>query len=74
MFRALTSGWLGKGSRMTTPYSQGLQGRVLAAYDRGMKTKQIRHLLGSESGVVKQRRHEAGGDRSRSNAFSSVGA
>ncbi len=30
---------------MGAPYSQDLRDRVLAAYDRGMKTKQIAHLF-----------------------------
>ncbi len=30
---------------MAAPYSQDLRDRVLAAYDRGMKTKQIADVL-----------------------------
>ncbi len=48
---------------MPTPYSQDLRDRVLAANDRGMKTKQIADVFGvSASWVrrVKQRRREHG--------------
>ncbi len=48
---------------MTTPYSQDLRDRVLAAYDRGMKTKQISVIFGvssSWSRRLKQRRRETG--------------
>jgi transposase len=54
-------GW--KGARMTTPYSQDLRHRVLAAYDRGMKTKQISVIFDVSSSWarrVKQRRRETG--------------
>jgi len=49
---------------MAGPYSQDLRDRVLAAYDRGMKTKQITKMLdvsGAWTRRVKQRRHETGG-------------
>ena len=36
---------------MATPYSQDLRDRVLRAYDRGMKTKQIAVTFNGESGV-----------------------
>ncbi len=48
---------------MTTPYSQDLRDRVLAAYDRGMKTKQISVIFAVSSPWarrVKQRRRETG--------------
>ncbi len=48
---------------MTTPYSQDLRDRVLAAYDRGMRTKQISVIFGvssSWSRRLKQRRRETG--------------
>jgi len=44
---------------MAGPYSQDLRDRVLAAYDRGMKTKQITKTLdvsGAWTRRVKQRR------------------
>ena len=48
---------------MTTPYSQDLRDRVLLAYDRGMKTKQIATTFSvsmSWARRVKQRRRETG--------------
>jgi len=48
---------------MGAPYSQDLRNRVLAAYDRGMKTKQIAKLFevcGSWARRVKQRRRQSG--------------
>jgi transposase len=48
---------------MATPYSQDLRERVLGAYDRGMKTKQIAELFcvsASWARRVKQRRRETG--------------
>ena len=48
---------------MAAPYSQDLRGRVLAAYDRGMKTKQIAELFQVSPAWarrVKQRRRESG--------------
>ncbi len=48
---------------MATPYSQDLRDRVLRAYDRGMKTKQIAetfHVSPSWARRVKQRRRETG--------------
>ena len=48
---------------MATPYSQDLRDRVLRAYDRGMKTKQIAetfHVSSSWARRVKQRRRETG--------------
>ena len=48
---------------MPAPYSQDLRSRVLAADDRGMKTKQISDIFAvSDSWVrrVKQRRRETG--------------
>jgi len=48
---------------MAGPYSQDLRDRVLAAYDRGMKTGQIAKLLdvcGSWVRRVKQRRRQTG--------------
>ena len=48
---------------MTTPYSQDLRDRVLAAYDRGMRTKQISVVFGVSPAWarrVKQRRRELG--------------
>ncbi len=48
---------------MTTPYSQDLRDRVLSAYDRGMKTKQISLVFAVSSSWarrVKQRRRETG--------------
>ena len=48
---------------MATPYSQDLRERVLRAYDRGMKTKQIAetfHVSPSWARRVKQRRRETG--------------
>ncbi len=48
---------------MTTPYSQDLRDRVLRAYDREMKTKQIAetfHVSPAWARRVKQRRRETG--------------
>ena len=48
---------------MTTPYSQDLRDRVLAAYDRQMRTKQISVIFAvspSWARRVKQRRRETG--------------
>jgi transposase len=48
---------------MTTPYSQDLRDRVLAAYDREMRTKQISVIFAvspSWARRVKQRRRETG--------------
>jgi transposase len=48
---------------MATPYSQDLRERVLGAYDRGMKTKQIADLFcvsASWARRLKQRRRETG--------------
>ena len=48
---------------MGAPYAQDLRDRVLAAYDRGMKTKQIAELFEVSSSWarrVKQRRRETG--------------
>ena len=48
---------------MATPYSQDLRDRVLAAYDRGMKTKQIAIVFcvsGAWARRIKQRRRETG--------------
>jgi len=48
---------------MARPYSQDLRDRVLQAYDRGMKTKQIAELFSVSSSWarrVKQRRRETG--------------
>ncbi len=48
---------------MATPYSQDLRDRVLRAYDRGMKTKQIAETFSvspSWARRVKQRRRETG--------------
>ena len=48
---------------MATPYSQDLRDRVLRAYDRGMKTKQIAetfHVSSSWARRLKQRRCETG--------------
>ncbi len=48
---------------MATPYSQDLRDRVLAAYDRGMKTKQIAttfRVSPAWARRVKQRRRETG--------------
>ncbi len=48
---------------MTTPYSQDLRDRVLRAYDRGMKTRQISLIFAvspSWARRVKQRRRETG--------------
>ncbi len=48
---------------MGAPYAQDLRDRVLAAYDRGMKTKQIADLFQVSSSWarrVKQRRRETG--------------
>jgi transposase len=48
---------------MATPYSQDLRDRVLRAYDRGMKTKQIAETFQVSPAWarrVKQRRRESG--------------
>jgi transposase len=48
---------------MGAPYAQDLRDRVLAAYDRGMKTKEIADLFQVSSAWarrVKQRRRETG--------------
>ncbi len=48
---------------MGAPYAQDLRDRVLAAYDRGMRTKQIADLFQvspSWARRVKQRRRETG--------------
>ncbi len=48
---------------MAAPYSQDLRDRVLRAYDRGMKTRQIAETFGvsaSWARRVKQRRRETG--------------
>ena len=48
---------------MATPYSQDLRDRVLQAYDRGMKTKQIAEVFqvsASWARRVRQRRRETG--------------
>lgn len=48
---------------MATPYSQDLRDRVLRAYDRGMKTKQIAVIFNVSPAWarrVKQRRRETG--------------
>ena len=48
---------------MATPYSQDLRDRVLKAYDRGMKTKQIAEIFQVSPAWarrVKQRRRETG--------------
>jgi transposase len=48
---------------MATPYSQDLRDRVLRAYDRGMKTRQIARTFNVSSSWarrVKQRRRETG--------------
>lgn len=48
---------------MSRPYSQDLRDRVLRAYDRGMKTKQISetfHVSRSWARRVRQRRQESG--------------
>ncbi len=48
---------------MTTPYSQDLRDRVLAGYDRGMKTTEIAKLFcvsPAWARRVKQRRRETG--------------
>ncbi len=53
---------------MTTPYSQDLRSRVLAAYDRGMKTRQIATLFSVSPAWarrLKQRRRETGETRPR---------
>lgn len=53
---------------MTTPYSQDLRDRILQAYDRGMKTKQIAETFSvspSWARRVKQRRRESGETRHR---------
>jgi transposase len=51
---------------MGAPYSQDLRDRVLSAYDRGLKTKQIAQLFNVCSAWarrVKQRRRESGQSR-----------
>lgn len=48
---------------MGAPYAQDLRDRVLAAYDRGMKTKPIAEIFGVSPAWarrVKQRRRESG--------------
>lgn len=48
---------------MATPYSQDLRDRVLAAYDRGMRTRQIAQVFDVSPAWarrVKQRRRETG--------------
>lgn len=48
---------------MATPYSQDLRDRVLAAYDRGMRTKQIARTFAVSPAWargIKQRRRETG--------------
>jgi transposase len=48
---------------MASPYSQDLRDRVLAAYDRGMKTRQIAEVFGVSPAWarrIKQRRRETG--------------
>ena len=53
---------------MSAPYSQDLRDRVLAAYDRGMRTKQIAELFAVSPAWarrVKQRRREKGETRPR---------
>lgn len=53
---------------MGAAYSQDLRDRVLAAYDRGMRTKQIAKLFQVSSSWarrVKQRRRESGETRPR---------
>lgn len=48
---------------MATAYSQDLRDRVLAAYDRGMPTKQVAETFGVSRAwarAVKQRRRETG--------------
>ena len=48
---------------MPSPYSQDLRDRVLAAYDRGMRTKQISEMFSVSRAwarAVKQRRRETG--------------
>jgi transposase len=48
---------------MAAPYSQDLRDRVLAAYDRGMKTGEIGDMFGVSPAWarrIKQRRHETG--------------
>ncbi len=53
---------------MGAPYAQDLRDRVLAAYDRGMKTKQIADVFQVSRAWarrVKQRRRETGETRPR---------
>lgn len=53
---------------MGAPYAQDLRDRVLAAYDRGMKTRQIAKLFAVSSAWarrVKQRRRETGETKPR---------
>jgi transposase len=48
---------------MPSPYSQDLRDRILAAYDRGMRTKQISETFNVSSAwarAVNQRRRETG--------------
>ncbi len=48
---------------MASPYSQDLRDRVLAAYDRGMRTRQIAEVFGVSPAWarrLKQRRRETG--------------
>ena len=48
---------------MAAPYSQDLRDRVLAAYDRGMQTKQIAEVFDVSPAwarMIKQRRRETG--------------
>ena len=52
-----------KGPRMGASYSQDLRDRVMAARDRGLKTKQVADLFGVSASWVRrvmQRRREAG--------------
>jgi len=53
---------------MPAPYSQDLRDRVLRAYDRGMRTKQIAETFGVSPAWarrVKQRRRETGETRAK---------
>ena len=58
--------WAGKESGMTTPYSQDLRDRVLAAYGRGMRTKEIAALFGVSRAWARrvQQRWRETGERS----------
>ncbi|TVQ57855.1 MAG: transposase [Phycisphaerales bacterium] len=62
--RCLLLTWTsGKQQQMAAPYSQDLRDRVLAAYDRGMKTKEISTVFDVSPAWarrVKQRRREFG--------------